>query len=186
MSYYSLYFTFFCFDCVHHSAASSLHLSSVMASVSLLIIASQMTPRLCLSLTLLVSVSNTGGESGRRRSPQRAGELPDPGDESRPGLLPLSPGPPDLLGVGPLPVYLPSAEVGRAEQQRGGDQLLRHHPGRPNHHCGIRDESPGHRPAAGQRVQVQGFMWIMNTKNWAGILTNLLLSFLLRTSACCI
>lgn len=108
-------------------------------------------PPSSVSLTLSVFLCpDKGGESGRRWSLQRAGDFPDPGDKSRPGLLPRPPGPPDLLGVRSLSVYLPPPEVGRAKQQRGGDHLLRHHPGRTNHHCGIGDKSPCHRPTARQ------------------------------------
>ncbi len=137
----------------------------LLVSLSLPLLCPHILPIISLiSLTLSVFYSNVGGESGRRWSLQRAGEFPDPCDESRPGLLPHPPGSADLLRVESLPVYLPPPEVGRAKQQRGGDHLLRHHPGRPNHHCGIRDESPCHRPAARQRIQVMSFLLMMIPK----------------------
>lgn len=100
-----------------------------------------------------------GSESGRRRSLQRAGDFPHPGDESGPGLHPHPAGPPGLLGLGCVPVDLPPPEVGRAQQQRGGDHLLRHHPGGANHHGGIGNMSPRHRPTAGQWIQVLRLMF---------------------------
>lgn len=128
-----------------------------------------------VSLTLSVFLCpDKGGESGRRWSLQRAGDFPDPGDKSRPGLLPRPPGPPDLLGVRSLSVYLPPPEVGRAKQQRGGDHLLRHHPGRTNHHCGIGDKSPCRRPTARQRIQVLWLILTMIIKSWVDKLAYLL------------
>ena len=64
VSFYSLYFTVCCFDCVRLSANSSLHLSFVTASVSLLIHSSaSVSPSLFLCPTQAVNQAGAGPHS---------------------------------------------------------------------------------------------------------------------------